>query len=119
MNYFELSECSDTIIKLTEADRQEANQYVEALIVRIGVRVAAITTVPYELKRLAMAVAYRNRALLSSGRGNGVSDVDVYMAKYKAYAAEVKSLEPLITPTLLLGTAQSVTLSPSFSIQRS
>ena len=70
-------------------------------------------------ERLAIAVAYRHRALLMSGRGNGIKEVDVYMAKYKAYDAEAKSWETRITPALLLGKSQAAAISPSFSIWRS
>ena len=119
MNCFELSECTDNLIKLTEDDRQEAGRYIDAMIVRLGVRPEAVTSVPYELKRLTIAVAYRHRALLMSGRGNGIKEVDVYMAKYKAYDAEAKSWETRITPALLLGKSQAAAISPSFSIWRS
>lgn len=118
MNCFELSECSDNLLKLTEDDRQEAGQYIDALVTRLGVKPETVKTVPYELKQLAMAVACRIRARIMSGRGNGIKEVDVYMAKYRIYDSEARHWESLITPELLKGRSQSESLSPSFSIRR-
>lgn len=116
MPYFDPGDHKDTAIKITEDDIQEADQYVGAVLARVGVS-AIIGPVPYEVSRLAVAVAYRNRALLQAGRGVSGGD-DVFMIKYKAYDSQVKYWEPMITKELLLGKEQKRTLSPCIPIVR-
>lgn len=118
MEYFDLSESRDTMIKITEEDLQESTRYVDALLQRQGISLSP-GFIPHEVRRLAIAVAHRNRALLLSGRGNGMSETDAYMAKYKAYDAEAKSWEILITPDLIMGVPKKKTFSPNIALGRS
>lgn len=116
MLYFDPADHKDTAIKITDDDIQEADRYVRAVMARIGVN-AIVGPIPYEVSRLAVAVAYRNRALLSAGRGINGGD-DIFMIKHKAYDAQVKYWEPMITPELLVGKEQKRTLSPCIPIVR-
>lgn len=116
MSYFDPSECKDSTIKITEDDIQEATRYIDALLVRIGVS-AIVGPVPHEVRSLAVAIAYRNRALFAAGRGVSGGD-DVFMIKYKAYSDQVRYWEPLITPELLKQETQKRSLSPNISMGR-
>lgn len=116
MPYFTIDECKDITVKITNEDIDEADHYIAALMTRIGVS-GMVSPAPYEVKRLAIAVAYRNRALLSSTRGRDGGD-DVYMIKYRAYDSQVKYWEALVTPELLLGRTQRKTLAPCIPLAR-
>lgn len=105
MSYIATSDSHDVMIIITSDDVTAADNYVNALLTRLGVTLP-LTTVPYEVKQLALAVAHRGRALWLSGPGGGMGEQDAYMAKYKAYDKEVNRWEPLITPELINGTTQ-------------
>lgn len=108
MSYCNIDESDDIMIKITDDDAAAADRYVDALLVRIGVKAPLTGEIPYEVSQLALAEAHRRRALLLSGPGGGMGENDAYMAKYKAYVKEVSRWEMLITPELLKGAPQHV-----------
>lgn len=116
MAYFQIDEYKDVTVKITQEDVTEADKYIDALLRRIGAKSVPVP-VPYEVVRLAVAVAYRNRALLSSTRGiNGAEDV--YMLKYNVYDKQVRQFESLITLELLEGKKQRKVVAPCITVLR-
>ena len=99
MSYFDISESRDTMIKITEEDQTESTNFVNALLSRIGVSLPLSTT-PYEVRCLAIAIAHKHRALLLSGRGQGASESDAYLAKYKVYDIEARAWEAQVMAKL-------------------
>jgi|GEM_PF-4033602 len=105
MSYVAATDSNDVMIKITTADCTAADSYVDALLTRIGATLP-LTTVPYEVKQLALAVAHKIRALAECGPGGQMGDNDAYLAKYKVYEKEVNRWENLVTPELINGTEQ-------------
>lgn len=105
MSYIATTDSHDIMIIITADDVTAAENYVNALLSRMGIGLP-LATVPYEVKQLALAVAHRGRALWLSGPGGGMGEQDAYMAKYKAYDKEVNRWENLVTPELINGTEQ-------------
>lgn len=117
MNYCELVDISDTLLKKTmvQTDIDEATDYIDAIALNFGV--ALKSPAPYEVKQLAIAYACMRRALYLSGKPVQ-GDVDAYELKRKAYERDVKSWESKLTVELLTGKKQNATSYFNMTMKR-
>lgn len=104
MNYINLDDIRDEILRCTGDDIDAGNDAIEHLAKRLGVSEIKMP-VQAIVKRLGVATACYNRCLMQAGTdptatfngANGVENTDVYAQKLKLYKAEVQRLMDIIT----------------------
>lgn len=111
MGYVEQADIEDELLKtsMQPTDFAAADSYVNSLAIRLGIDPKRIPTdpIPDAVKRLAVATACERRAKMKAGtqpaQMRGANGEDIYMAKRRVYAAEMKELTDNMTIVDMLG----------------
>lgn len=103
MNYIDLDDVRDEILRCTGDDIDAGNDAIEHLAKKLGVSEIKMPVQPI-VKRLGVATACYNRCLMQVGTdptatfdGANGENSDVYAQKLKLYKAEVQGLMDIIT----------------------
>lgn len=104
MNYINLDDIRDELLRCTDDDIGAGNDAIEHLAKKLGVREIKMP-VQAVVRHLGVAAACYNRCLMQAGTdptatfngANGVENSDVYAQKLKLYKAEVQRLMDIIT----------------------
>ena len=98
MEFITLDDVRDSVLQVSEVDIQEANDFLFATALSIGVKEADIKLpANYMVKRLGVVYACYNRCLLSVGSDatvvfEGNRSNDVFAQKLEFYKSELKEL---------------------------
>ena len=101
--YIFLDDIKDEVLRCTQSDVDEGNNYIARMAFRLGVSTADIVVpTPIVIKRIGVVYACYNRALNTVGTDpttaiDGSRSEDIYNIKRKTYLDELRRLENEIT----------------------
>lgn len=101
--YIFLDDIKDEVLRCTQSDVDEGNNYIARMAFRLGVSAAEIVVpTPIVIKRIGVVYTCYNRALNMVGTDptitiDGSRSEDIYNIKRKTYLDELRRLENDIT----------------------